>query len=104
MLDILSGADGTEENAYIRHLGTREATWELREKQVGGQAGQYAVLAFNATYIKQNGVTLKQHQLMLSFNEIDLAFLNSTYGLQISCTYIFSVIFSCLKFVAIRSQ
>jgi hypothetical protein len=91
-------------NAYIRHLGTREATWELQEKQVGGQAGQYAVLAFNATYIKQNGVTLKQQQLMLPFNEIDLAFLNSTCGLQISCTYIFSVIFSCLKFVAIRSQ
>jgi hypothetical protein len=91
-------------NAYIRHLGTRESTWELREKQVGGQAGQYAVLAFNATYIKQNGVTLKQQQLMLPFNEIDLAFLNSTCGLQISCTYIFSVVFSWLKFVAIRSQ
>ena len=91
-------------NAYIRHLGTREATWELREKQVGGQAGQYAVLAFNATYIKQDGVTLKQQQLMLPFNEIDLAFLNSTCGLQISCTYIFSAIFSCLKFFAIRSQ
>jgi hypothetical protein len=91
-------------NAYIQYLGTRKAAWELREKQVGGQAGQYAVLAFNATYIKQIGVTMKQQQLMLPFNEIDLSFWNSMCGLQISCTYIFSVIFSCLKFVAIRSQ
>jgi hypothetical protein len=81
-------------NAFIRHLGTREATWELQEKHIGGQAGQYAVLGFNATYIKQNGVTLKQQQLMLPFNEIDLAFLNSTCGLQISCTCIPNLLFS----------
>lgn len=87
-------------NAFIRHLGTREATWKLREKQVGGQAGQYAVLGFNATYIKQNGVTLKQQQLVLPFNEIDLAFLNSTCGLQISCTYIFEVFFPLLYFLS----
>ncbi|KAH8743503.1 hypothetical protein F5882DRAFT_137695 [Hyaloscypha sp. PMI_1271] len=74
-------------NAYIQHLGTRDHSWELRERQAGFQGGQYAILQFNATYIKQNGVTLKQQQLMLPFNEIDLAFLNSNCGLQISfCT------------------
>lgn len=74
-------------NAYLKHLGTRNSSWGLREKQTGFQGGQYAVLAFNATFIKQNGVTLKQQQLMLPFNEIDLAFLNSTCGFQISfCT------------------
>jgi hypothetical protein len=74
-------------NAYLRHLGTHQGGWELREKQVGLQGGQYAVLAFNATYVKQHGVTLKQQQLMLPSNEIDLAFLNSNCGLQISfCT------------------
>lgn len=74
-------------NAYLRHLGTHETTWELQEKQAGIQGGQYAVIGFNAVYVKQNGVTLKQQQLMLPFKEIDLAFLNSRCGLQISfCT------------------
>ncbi|RDL41517.1 uncharacterized protein BP5553_01496 [Venustampulla echinocandica] len=73
--------------AYVKRLGTSDTRWELREKQVGMQGGQYITLAFNPTYIKQDGVTLKQQQLMLPFNEIDLAFLNSTCGLQISfCT------------------
>jgi hypothetical protein len=73
--------------AYLKHLGTTDTHWELREKQVGMQGGQYITLAFNPTYIKQDGVTLKQQQLMRPFNEIDLAFLNSTCGLQISfCT------------------
>jgi hypothetical protein len=74
-------------NAYLRHLGTHESSWELRELQAGLQGGQYAVLAFNSTFVKQPGVTLKQQQLMLPSNEIDIAFLNSTCGLQISfCT------------------
>lgn len=74
-------------NAYIRHLGTHEATWEVQQRQAGIQGGQYAVVAFNATYVKQPGITLKQRELMRAFNEISLAFLNSTYGLQISfCT------------------
>jgi len=74
-------------SAYLKNLGTYDSSWELREKQAGFQGGQYAVLAFNATYIKQNGVTLKQRQLMLPFNEIDLAFLDSSCGLQVSlCT------------------
>lgn len=74
-------------NACIQHLGTMENSWELQEVQAGLQGGQYAVLQFNATYAKQNGITLKQKQLMLAFNEIDLAFLNSMCGLQISlCT------------------
>jgi hypothetical protein len=73
--------------AYLKHLGTSDTRWEPRQKQVGIQGGQYITLAFNSTYIKQDGVTLKQQQLMLPFNEIDLAFLNSTCGLQISfCT------------------
>jgi hypothetical protein len=74
-------------NVYLRHLGTHQGGWELQEKQVGLQGGQYAVLAFNAIYVKQYGVTLKQQQLMLPSNDIDLAFLNSTCGLQVSfCT------------------
>jgi hypothetical protein len=74
-------------NAYIQNLGTHAASWELREMQAGLQGGQYTVVQFNATYTKQNGVTLKQQQLMLPFNEINLAFLYSTCGLQISlCT------------------
>ncbi|KAE8454590.1 hypothetical protein EG329_000213 [Mollisiaceae sp. DMI_Dod_QoI] len=74
-------------NAYIRHLGTHQGGWELEQKQVGLQGGQYAVLQFNATYVKRSGVTLKQQQLMLPSNEIDLAFLNSACGLQVSfCT------------------
>jgi hypothetical protein len=74
-------------NAYLRHLGTHESSWELRELQAGLQGGQYAVLAFNSTFVKQPGVTLKQQQLMLPSNEIDMAFLNSKCGLQISfCT------------------
>ena len=74
-------------NGYIRHLGTHQNSWQVKERQAGIQGGQYAVLAFNQTYVKQPGVTLKQQQLMLPSNEIDLAFLNSTCGLQVSfCT------------------
>lgn len=73
--------------AYLRHLGTSQDGWGLQQKQFGLQGGQWAVLAFNATYCKLDGVTLKQQQLMLPSNEIDLAFLNSICGLQISfCT------------------
>jgi hypothetical protein len=74
-------------NAYLHQLGTHQGGWELQEKQIGLQGSQYAVVGFNATYVKQPGVTLKQRQLMLPSHEIDLAFLNSTCGLQISfCT------------------
>ena len=72
---------------HIRHLGTHQCSWLVQERQTGIQGGQYAVLAFSQTYIKRPGVTLKQRQLMLPSNEIDLDFLNSTCGLQISfCT------------------
>lgn len=44
-------------------------------------------MSFNPIYVKQDGITLKQRQLMLPFNEIDIVFLNSASGLQPSlCT------------------
>jgi hypothetical protein len=46
--------------AYLKYLGTSDTFWELREKQLGIQGGQYITLAFNPNYIKQDGITLKQ--------------------------------------------
>lgn len=74
-------------NACLGHLGTRPEAWDRQEMQGGVQGGQYAMVQFNVTYVKQPGVTLKQQQLSLPPHLIDIAFLNSTCGLQISfCT------------------
>ncbi|KAH8775974.1 hypothetical protein F5882DRAFT_262278, partial [Hyaloscypha sp. PMI_1271] len=70
-------------------LGPRKSHWEKRERQYGAQGGQYLVIQFNSTSIKQPGVTLKDYRLnqMSRESEIYLSFLEEAWGLQVSfCT------------------
>lgn len=65
-------------------LGAEHAYWERSEAQAGLQGGQYVVAQFNMTWVKKPGVTLKHVHLR---PEINLPFLQSDWGLQISyCT------------------
>lgn len=67
--------------------GTSSESWELGERQIGVQGGQYIVLRFNKTYKKRPGVGLKQYYLNLPRDFICLPFLESPWGLQFStCT------------------
>ncbi|KAI9674016.1 MAG: hypothetical protein M1829_003859 [Trizodia sp. TS-e1964] len=71
----------------MRNLGTSQDSWQLSEIQAGAQAGQYTVLQFNNTWVRRNGVTLKDRQLNASPGIIFLPFLESLWGLQVSlCT------------------
>ena len=65
-------------------LGADESYWERSEAQVGLQGGQYVIAQFNMTWVKRPGTTLKHIHLRL---DINLPFLQSDWGLQISyCT------------------
>lgn len=69
------------------NLGTKADSWRQNEKQTGAQLGQYAVLQFNSTWLKQDGITLKDRHLRSSPDSIYLPFLESLWGLQVSlCT------------------
>ena len=71
----------------LENLGTSQDSWKATEKQIGIQAGQYAMVQFNATWLKLDGVTLKDRQLSATPDTIHLPFLESLWGLQISfCT------------------
>jgi hypothetical protein len=73
--------------SLMENLGTRQDYWGLSEMQTGFQAGQYAVLQFNGTWVKQDGITLKDFQLNATPSTIYLPFLESLWGLQVSlCT------------------
>ena len=74
-------------NPFMENLGTRPDYWRLAEIQAGSQAGQYVMLQFNRTWVKQDGITLKDRQLNAAPETIDLPFLESLWGLQVSlCT------------------
>lgn len=65
-------------------LGAENYYWELSEAQVGLQGGQYVFAQFNVTWIKRPRTTLKHIHLR---SDINLPFLQSDWGLQISyCT------------------
>jgi len=65
-------------------LGAKESYWERSEAQAGLQGGQYVIAQFNMTWIKRPGTTLKHIHLR---PDINLPFLQSDWGLQISyCT------------------
>ena len=71
-------------NVAMMTLGAKESFWERSEAQIGMQLGQYAVAQFNMTWIKRPGTTLKHIHLK---SDINLPFLQSDWGLQISyCT------------------
>ncbi|SMQ48207.1 unnamed protein product [Zymoseptoria tritici ST99CH_3D7] len=76
--DCLKVSDG-----YRDPLGTFEPYWALAEQQAGVQAGQYATLVYNQTWVKRIGMTLKELQMLQPTDEI-LPFLESTWGLQVS--------------------
>ena len=72
---------------FLRHLGTGPDYWRLAQIQAGSQAGKFITLQFNTTWIKQGGITLKDRQLNAPLETIDLPFLESLFGLQVSlCT------------------
>lgn len=76
----------SQQHAYeqMETLGTKESYWEVSERQVGIQGGQYAIATLNVTWVKQPGTTLKTLYLGAY---IPLAFLQSDWGLQMSyCT------------------
>ena len=74
-------------NPFMENLGTGPDYWRLAEIQAGSQAGQYVMLQFNSTWVKQGGITLKDRQLNATPETIDLPFLESLLGLQVSlCT------------------
>lgn len=65
-------------------LGAKESYWERSEAQAGLQGGQYVIVQFNMTWVKRPGITLKHIHLR---PDINLPFLQSDWGLQISyCT------------------
>ena len=65
-------------------LGAKESYWECSEAQAGFQGGQYVIAQFNMAWIKRPGTTLKHIHLR---PDINLPFLQSDWGLQISyCT------------------
>ncbi len=65
-------------------LGTGDSYWESEKVQLGLQLGEYAALMFNTTWARREGKTLKHIHLR---PDINLSFLQSDWGLQISyCT------------------
>ncbi|KAH0166761.1 hypothetical protein KCU67_g4169, partial [Aureobasidium melanogenum] len=65
-------------------LGTFGKYWTMREIQCGAQAGQYAVVGVNATWVKSDSQTLK---MQIVSKDLDLDFLEAPWGLIISiCT------------------
>ena len=65
-------------------LGTEDSYWEPEKAQVGLQLGEYAALMFNTSWARREGRTLKHIHLR---PDINLSFLQSDWGLQISyCT------------------
>jgi hypothetical protein len=71
----------------MENLGTCQDYWRLAEMQAGSQAGQYVILQFNNTWVKQDGITLKDRQLNAAPGTVYLPFLESLWGLQVSlCT------------------
>ncbi|KAF6219484.1 hypothetical protein HO133_003951 [Letharia lupina] len=63
-------------------LGAEEDYWKVYSKQAGIQGGKYLVAAINVTWVRQPGTTLKHIHLG---PDITLPFLQSDWGLQISC-------------------
>lgn len=71
-------------NVTMATLGAKNLFWERSEAQVGLQAGQYAIAQFHMTWVKRPGTTLKHVHLK---SDVNLPFLQSDWGLQISyCT------------------
>lgn len=73
----------TNINGEIKELGTWPEKWDLRERQIGIQLGQYANATFNGTWIKSESRTRKLEGL----NSKSLDFLDQPWGLLVSvCT------------------
>lgn len=71
---------------FLSPLGTFAPAWALAEKQVGIQAGQYAVVQANAAYHRFPGRTLKQYRLEQGDEEL-VPFLDDCWAVQVSlCT------------------
>jgi hypothetical protein len=68
-------------------LGTRQDHWRRSQQQIGIQASQYVGAQFNVTWIKQDGVTIKDLHLNNASDTLRFQILESLWGLQISlCT------------------
>lgn len=68
----------------LENLGVFEGYWEAAERQAGIQTGQYINLAYFQTWAKIPATTIKKVQLALPDNHL-LPFLQSNWGLQVSC-------------------
>ncbi|KAG9758549.1 purine and uridine phosphorylase, partial [Aureobasidium melanogenum] len=65
-------------------LGTFGEFWSLREVQYGSQAGQYALVAINMTWVKTEARTIKS---AINNGDWDLSTLEAPWGLLVSvCT------------------
>ncbi|CAG7554293.1 unnamed protein product [Fusarium equiseti] len=71
---------------HLQPLGTSPPGWELKEVQVGGQIGNYALMQANASYHMFPGQTLKKKRLDTDDGEL-IPFLDELWGVQMSlCT------------------
>ncbi|GAB1742567.1 hypothetical protein NU219Hw_g8108t1 [Hortaea werneckii] len=70
--------------AYRDTLGAAESYWEVKQQQVGLQAGQYVTALLNKTWEKRPGKTWKALYLSRPFECSLVPFLESTWGLQVS--------------------
>ncbi|CAF3544215.1 unnamed protein product [Fusarium graminearum] len=75
-------------SGYLQPLGTSLPGLELKEVQVGGQFGNYALIQANASYHMFPGQTLKKKRLDMNDGEL-IPFLEELWGVQMSlCTAI----------------
>ncbi|KAI5211038.1 hypothetical protein E4T38_01575 [Aureobasidium subglaciale] len=65
--------------SIIEELGTWPEKWEVRERQVGVQGGQFLNATLNATYIKSDSCTRKKRALQ----RLDLRALEKPWGILI---------------------
>ncbi|KAF2161081.1 hypothetical protein M409DRAFT_59356 [Zasmidium cellare ATCC 36951] len=71
---------------YRRPLGTYDPFWlHDREREIGAQVGMYVVPQFVSKSQKNDGISLKKREMdRLRAHRLDPAFLESTWGLQVS--------------------
>lgn len=59
-------------SGHLQPLGTCPPSWELKDLQVGGQVGNYALIQANASYYRFPGQTLKMKRLDKNDRELIL--------------------------------
>lgn len=78
---------GLTTTSMLHELGTRPSYWDMRERQLGGQGGNFVFATFNVSWVKNDSETIKKEKLRGDFSTLDLQFLEAPWGVQVSvCT------------------